>query len=509
IIEFAPRLMPRQLDEKGAEILKTRLEDFNLSVLLNKSTQSITGNGKIEGLTFADGETLQTDLLVISAGIRPRDELAKNAGLEVNPRGGILVSSKMETSDPSIFAIGECVMVHNMIWGLVAPCYEMAEVLVRNLEGETAEFSGFDLSSKLKLIGTDVASFGEALPENRKVKTIVYENKASGIYKRLNLSEDKKYLLGGILVGDAGEYNLLKQVVNNKMVLPANPEDFILGTRGGESGTGISMADLPNEAVICSCENVSKGKILATIEKDGAESVPSIKKCCKAGTGCGGCVPSLDDLLTHYMKSQGREVRKTICEHFSYTRQELYDLIKVNEIRSYPELLTRYGKGSGCELCKPVTASLLASIWNDLVVRHDTIQDTNDRFLANIQQRGVYSVVPRIPAGEITPDKLIVIGSVAKKYDLYTKITGGQRIDMFGARVDQLPDIWEELVNAGFESGHAYGKAVRTVKSCVGSTWCRFGMADSVSFAVEVEERYKGLRAPHKLKGGVSGCVRE
>ncbi|WP_163322760.1 nitrite reductase large subunit NirB [Draconibacterium mangrovi] len=509
IIEFAPRLMPRQLDPQGAEILKSKLEEFNLEVMLNKSTKCIMGNGSVQGLEFNDGSKLDTDLLVISAGIRPRDELAKQAGLEVHPRGGIVVNSKMETADPGIFAIGECVVVHNMVWGLVAPCYEMAEVLVQNLQGDSKEFLGFDLSSKLKLIGTDVASFGDALVEDKNIKTIVYENKARGIYKRLNLTADGKYLLGGILVGEAEEYNMLKQVVNNKMVLPENPEDFILGARGGEGAAGISVGDLPDAASICSCENISKGQIMQAIEQDGAEALPLIKKCTKAGTGCGGCVPMLDDLLTHYMKSQGREVRKTICEHFNYTRQELYDLIKVNEIKTFNDLLATYGKGSGCELCKPLTASLLASIWNDVIVKHDTIQDTNDRFLANIQQRGVYSVVPRIPGGEITPDKLIVIGQVAKKYDLYTKITGGQRIDLFGARVDQLPNIWEELIDAGFESGHAYGKALRTVKSCVGSTWCRFGMDDSVSFAIEVENRYKGLRSPHKLKGGVSGCVRE
>lgn len=509
IVEFASRLMPRQLDLQGASILKAKLEGFKLEVLLNKSTEKIIGNGSIQGLKFTDGSELDADLLVISAGIRPRDELAQHAGLEVHPRGGIVVNSKMETADPSIFAIGECVVVHNMVWGLVAPCYEMAETLIKNLQGGTSEFLGFDLSSKLKLIGTDVASFGDALIESDKIKTIVYENKASGIYKRLNLSEDGKYLLGGILVGEAEEYNLLKQVVNNKMVLPANPEDFILGARGGDGAAGISVGDLPDTASICSCENVDKGAILKAIENEAAEAVPLIKKCTKAGTGCGGCIPMLDDLLTCYMKAQGREVRKTICEHFSYTRQELYDLIKVNEIKSFGGLLRAYGSGSGCETCKPVVASLLASIWNDVIVKHDTIQDTNDRFLANIQQRGVYSVVPRIPGGEITPEKLIVIGSVAKKYDLYTKITGGQRIDLFGARVDQLPDIWDELIDAGFESGHAYGKALRTVKSCVGSTWCRYGMHDSVSFAIEVENRYKGLRSPHKLKGGVSGCVRE
>jgi nitrite reductase (NADH) large subunit len=509
IIEFASRLMPRQLDPQGANILKSKLENFDLEVLLNKSTEKITGNGKLEGLQFADGSSLDADLLVISAGIRPRDELARSAGLEVHQRGGIVVNSKMETADPSIFAIGECVVVHNMVWGLVAPCYEMAEILVNNIGGQSQEFLGFDLSSKLKLIGTDVASFGEALVESDKIKTIVYENKSRGIYKRLNISEDGKYLLGGILVGEAEEYNMLKQVVNNKIALPENPEDFILGARGGEGAAGIGVGDLPDTAAICSCENITKGDILSAIETDGAESVPKIKKCTKAGTGCGGCAPMLDDLLTHYMKSQGREVRKTICEHFDYTRQELYDLIKINEFKSYNELILAYGKGSGCETCKPVVASLLASIWNDLITKQDTIQDTNDRFLANIQQRGVYSVVPRIPGGEITPEKLIVIGQVAKKYDLYTKITGGQRIDLFGARVDQLPAIWEELIDAGFESGHAYGKSLRTVKSCVGSTWCRYGMHDSVSFAIEVEDRYKGLRSPHKLKGGVSGCVRE
>ena len=508
VIEFAPRLMPRQLDELGASMLRHKLESFDLEVLLNKSTEKILGNGKITGMQFTDGSVLETDLLVISAGIKPRDELAKSCDLEVHPRGGIVVNSKMKTADASIFAIGECVVVHGMVWGLVAPCYEMAEVLIANLRNGQREFLGFDLSSKLKLIGTDVASFGHALSEPHHGQTIVYENKNSGVYKRLNVSLDGKYLLGGILVGDAEEYNLLKQIVNNKIKLPENPEDLILGSRGG-GGTGISVSDLPDEAVICSCENISKKAILNAVEIDGAESVPLIKKCTKSGTGCGGCVPMLDDLLTFSMKSRGKEVRKVICEHFSYTRQELFDLIKVDEIKSYPELLKKYGTGYGCEVCKPVTASLLASIWNEVVAKHDTIQDTNDRFLANIQQRGLYSVVPRMPAGEVTPEKLIVIGEVARKYDLYTKVTGGQRIDMFGARVDQLPDIWEELIDAGFESGHAYGKALRTVKSCVGSTWCRFGMDDSVSFAVEIEERYKGIRAPHKIKGGVSGCVRE
>ncbi|MFY9152503.1 MAG: FAD-dependent oxidoreductase [Prolixibacteraceae bacterium] len=252
IVEFAPRLIPRQLDESGAAMLKHKLESFDLEVLLSRSTEKILGNGTITGMQFTDGSVIDADLLVISAGIKPRDELAKSSGLEVHPRGGIVVNSKMETADASIFAIGECVVVHGMVWGLVAPCYEMAEVLIANLKNGQREFLGFDLSSKLKLIGTDVASFGHALSEPHLSKTIVYENKTRSVYKRLNVSTDGNYLLGGILVGDAEEYNMLKQIVNNKIKLPKNPEDLILGSRGG-GAAGISIADLPDEAVICSC----------------------------------------------------------------------------------------------------------------------------------------------------------------------------------------------------------------------------------------------------------------
>jgi nitrite reductase (NADH) large subunit len=234
-----------------------------------------------------------------------------------------------------------------------------------------------------------------------------------------------------------------------------------------------------------------------------------LKKSTKACTGCGGCAPMVTDILKITLESLGVKVKKTLCEHFDYSRQELYDIIRVKEIKTYDSLLNSHGKGDGCEICKPAVASLLASIWNELIVKQDTIQDTNDRFLANIQRGGTYSVVPRIAGGEITPEKLMAIGRIAHKYNLYTKITGGQRIDMFGARVDQLPEIWEELIDEGFESGHAYGKALRTIKSCVGTTWCRFGVQDSVSFAIFIENRYKGLRAPHKLKGAVSGCIRE
>jgi nitrite reductase (NADH) large subunit len=513
VIEFAPRLMPRQIDDAGSNLLKTKLQSLGLTIYTNKNTTEICGDEQIRQMKFSDETAIDADMLVISAGIKPRDELARQCGLETGQRGGIVVNDQLQTSDPFIYAIGECALHKGMIYGLVAPGYEMAQVLANNLvppSGGGGAFTGFDMSTKLKLIGVDVASFGNAFASGNGIRTIAIEDQHKGIYKRINISEDGKKLVGGILVGDAGQYNMLLQTCNNKLALPPNPEDIILGARGGEE-TGMGVAGLPEDALICSCESISKGIICSSVMDDNCETVDAIKKCTKAGTGCGGCVPMIKDLMLHTLKSAGKLVRNVLCEHFNYSRQELFDLVKLNNLKTYEEVLNKFGTGHGCELCKPPVASILASLWNEMPLKkgNATAQDSNDRFLANIQKGGTYSVVPRIPGGEITPDKLIVIGQVAKKYNLYTKITGGQRIDLFGAHLTDLPYIWEELIAAGFESGHAYGKSLRTVKSCVGSTWCRFGLHDSVSFAIQIEERYRGLRAPHKLKGGVSGCIRE
>lgn len=510
VIEFAPRLMPRQLDAAGAGMLKRKMEALGIQIHLNKNTTQFDGVFSVNGLSFTDGTALEVDMVVISAGIRPRDELAKQAGLAVGPRGGIVVNDELQTSDTDIYAIGECALHKNMIYGLVAPGYEMAEVVVNNLANPSLKsFRAFDMSTKLKLIGVDVASFGDPFCEQAAHDTIIVEDKLKGIYKRLNVTTDGKHLLGGVLVGEADNYNMLLQMVKNRMILPPNPEDLVMPPRKGESSAGAGVTALPDEASICSCENISKGAICQAIEDHNLPDVAAIKKCTKAGTGCGGCVPMLSDLLTETLKKQGKTVKKVLCEHFDYARQEMYHLIQTSGTRTYDEVLTKFGKGCGCEVCKPAVASMLASIYNDVIVKQAVIQDTNDRFLANIQRGGTYSVVPRVPAGEITPDQLIVLGTVAKKYGLYCKITGGQRVDLFGARVEQLPFIWEELIEVGFESGHAYGKSLRTVKSCVGNTWCRFGVQDSVSFAVRIENRYKGIRSPHKLKSAVSGCTRE
>jgi nitrite reductase (NADH) large subunit len=509
VIEYASRLMPRQIDRSGSSILQSRLQELGVQIHLNRNTSAIEGSGSIERIRFADDSHLALDMLVISAGIKPRDEVARAAGLQTGPRGGIIVNEQCQTNDERIFAIGECALYNGTIYGLVAPGNEMAEVVAARLCGIYKSFTGFDMSTKLKLIGVDVASFGDAFITEPDCRTIVLEDQHKGIYKRINISQDGKYLLGGILIGDAKAYNLLLQTASNRLVLPSNPEDLILGARGDSPGNGNGVLNLPGEALICSCEAISKSTICNAVTEQGLTSIEALKKCTKAGTGCGGCIPLVKDLMLGTMKANGVYVRNTLCEHFNFSRQELFDLVRINAIKTYNEVLEHFGKGDGCEVCKPAVASILASLWNDLILKQETIQDSNDRFLANIQKGGTYSVVPRIAGGEITPDKLIAIGQVAKKYNLYTKITGGQRIDLFGAHLSDLPDIWDELIDAGFESGHAYGKALRTVKSCVGSTWCRFGLHDSVSFAIEVENRYKGLRAPHKLKGGVSGCIRE
>lgn len=510
IVEFASKLMPRQLDSRSSQVLKLKLESIGLNIHLGKATNQILGNGAITGMEFGEDDMLEVDMLVVSAGIRPRDELGKNSGLEVGVRGGIVVNNKMQTSDENIYAIGEIALYNQMIYGLVAPGYEMAGIAVEQIIGKTESVmpAEIDMSTKLKLIGVDVASFGDPFMPASKGHSIIFENKTQNLYKRINVSLDGKSLLGGILVGDASDYNMLHQVYLNGMAIPEDPSQLILPASEGGSSFG-SVLDLPDTAQVCSCESVSKGDICCSITDGESANFADVVAKTKATSGCGGCKPMVTDLVNETLKSLGKEVKETICEHFDFSRQELYDLIKINKVPDYQEALNLFGEGHGCEVCKPLVASIFATITMETANRQPAIQDTNDRFLANIQRNGTYSVVPRIAGGEITPDQLITIGAVAKKYDLYTKITGGQRIDLFGAQVHELPMIWKELIDAGFESGHAYGKSLRTVKSCVGSTWCRYGMHESVTFAIEIEKRYRGLRSPHKFKGGVSGCIRE
>ncbi|MBE9010138.1 nitrite reductase large subunit [Pseudanabaenaceae cyanobacterium LEGE 13415] len=512
VVEFMPRLMPVQVDDAGGALLKQNIEAIGVSVHTSKSTTEIVSeNGRVHKMLFADGTELQTDMIVFSAGIRPRDEMARSCNLAVGERGGIVINENCQTSDADIYAIGECALYQNRIYGLVAPGYSMATVASDHLCERSNQFTGADMSTKLKLLGVDVASFGDAFSKTPGAKEIAIVDSIQGTYKKLVIDETGKTLLGGILVGDASAYGNLLQLMQNQITLPPHPEDLLIPPRSDSSSALMGVDSFPDTAQICSCNNVSKAAICDAIQNQGLTDIGSLKQCTKAGTGCGGCVPLVTDLLKSELKKAGIEVKNHLCEHFAYSRQELYHLVRSQKIYTFDQLLQQHGIGQGCEICKPAIGSILASAWNDYILEptHAALQDTNDAFLANIQRDGTYSVVPRVPGGELTPDQLIALGQVAKEFGLYTKITGGQRVDLFGARVEQLPLIWKQLIDAGFESGHAYGKALRTVKSCVGSTWCRFGVQDSTSLAIEVELRYRGLRAPHKIKSAVSGCTRE
>lgn len=500
VVEMAPRLMAVQVDDAGGATLTRHIEKLGLTVHTGAMTSAVVErDGRAAGLALKERpDPIDAEVVVFSAGIRPRDALARTAGLDVADRGGVLVDEQCRTSDPHVWAIGECAAPAGRMYGLVAPGYAMAEVVVDALLGGPGSFTGADMSTKLKLMGVDVASFGDAFATTPDALELVFADAVAGVYKKLVVSEDGTRLLGGILVGDASAYGVLRPMVASGIALPANPEELILPAGRG----GGAQIELPDEAQVCSCNNVTKGDIVAAAAAGGTTT---------AGTTCGSCKVQTKKIIEDYFASQGREIDRSLCEHFPLTRQELFDVVAVHGYRSFDQVVAGHGTGRGCDVCKPTVASILASQLNGHVLEGDrrVLQDTNDAYLANIQRNGTYSVVPRIPGGEITPEKLIVIGEVARDFGLYTKITGGQRIDLFGARMEELPLIWRRLVDAGFESGHAYGKSLRTVKSCVGSTWCRYGVQDSVQLAIDLELRYRGLRSPHKLKGGVSGCARE
>ena len=511
VVEFAPRLMPVQLDGDGGAALKARIEALGVGVHLSRATQAIVAGDEYRyRMNFDGGEFLETDLIVFSAGIRPQDALGRTSGLEIAPRGGVVIDEHCRTLDPAIYAIGECASWNGSVFGLVAPGYTMARQVATALMGqEGPTFAGADMSTKLKLLGVDVGSIGDAHAATPGAKSYRFIDEATASYRRLVVDAEGKRVLGAVLVGDNSYYDSLLQYAQNNIALPADPSVLILPLSEGAPTLGADA--LPDTATICSCHNVTKGAICSAID-NGCSELPALKAQTKACTGCGGCAALLKQVFEHELIARGVEVDKSLCEHFAYTRQELYAMVRVEGITSFEEMLARHGKGHvGCDTCKPAVGSILASCWNQPIMDPSLVplQDTNDTFMANMQKNGTYSVVPRIPGGEITPDKLIAIGAVAKKYDLYTKITGGQRIDLFGAQLHELPDIWGELIEAGFETGHAYGKSTRTVKSCVGSTWCRYGVQDSVKMALAIEDRYKGLRSPHKLKFAVSGCTRE
>lgn len=559
VIERNRWLLSRQLDGEAGTMVVDQVRSLGVDVMLSKRVAKIETDedNSVTGVQFEGGDGMPCSTICFAIGVRPRDELARKAGIKCADRGGgIVVDDGLRTSDANIYAIGECASWNSQTFGLIGPGVEMADVLSFNLtQARHHTYRAFkrpDLSTKLKLLGVEVASFGDffadrdgpkylparAAARNKKngeasgivdgkppndvrlltngfpppaVKALTYKDPFENVYKKYIFTKDGKYLLGGMMIGDTRDYVKLVPLVKNQKELDIAPSELVLGSKKGDDD---GADDLDDETQICSCHNVSKGDVVNVVKDGMCKSLGDVKSCTKAGTGCGGCVPLVTTIFNKTMAAMGNEVKNNICPHFSYSRADLYNIVMVKRLKTFAQVMKDAGvqaDGVGCEVCKPAVASIFASLWNKHVMDkpHHGLQDTNDRFLGNIQRNGTFSVVPRVSAGEITPDKMIVMGEVAKKYNLYTKITGGQRIDMFGAKKQDLLDIWRTLVDAGMESGHAYAKSLRTVKSCVGTTWCRFGIGDSVGMALRLEERYKSIRSPHKIKGGVSGCVRE
>ncbi|MBT0993992.1 nitrite reductase large subunit NirB [Cellulomonas sp. DKR-3] len=506
VVEFADRLMAVQLDAGGGEALRVLVADKGMDVrTTTAATRVVAGaDGAVTALELSDGDVLDVDVVVFSTGIRPRDRLARESGLGIGERGGVLVGPTCRSSDPRVWAIGECASHDGECAGLVAPGNAMADVVADQLFGGSSTYTRAADGTKLKGVGVEAASFGDVLALTPDALEVTFADPVAKSYRKLVVSDDARTLLGGVFVGDTALYSSLRPLLGRP--LGADPSAFLAS--GGEAPVS---ADLPDDVVVCSCANVTAGTIRGAVTEHGCQSVGEVKTCTKAGTVCGSCVPLLTKIVNVSLTQAGVAVSNAMCEHFAMSRAELFALVRGGTERTFTEIVAAHGTGRGCAICRPVVASILSSLGVGHVLQPDQapLQDTNDHLLANLQKDGTYSVVPRMPGGEVTPEKLLALATIAQDFGLFTRVTGAQRIGMFGARQDQLPAIWRRLVDAGFESGQAYGKSLRAVKTCVGSTWCRFGVQDSSSMAVRLELRYRGLRSPHKFKVGVSGCARE
>ena len=515
VVEFADRLMAVQLDDGGGEMLRLLIQDKGIEVRTGVGATAFrpAEDGAIGTAELTDGSELPADVVVFSTGIRPRDRIGREAGLAVGERGGIVVGESCQTSDPDIWAIGECASFDGVCAGLIAPGNDMADVVADRFLGGTRTHQRGEDGTKLKGVGVDAAAFGDVNAMTPDALEVSFVDPVHRQYRKLVMSDDATTLLGGVFVGDIALYSQLRPMTGR--ALGADPSAVIAPEGGGDALAG---AEMPDDAVICSCNNVSAGTVRHAVNEQGCHTVGAIKECTTAGTVCGSCVPSLTKLLNQELAKSGIEVSRALCEHFDHSRAELYRLVEEGGQETFTEVVAAHGTGAGrgCAVCRPTVASILSSLGALSGKRHSpvgrqlgSLQDTNDHVMANIQKDGTYSVIPAMPAGEVTPEKLLVFAQVAKDYGLYVKVNGAQRIGMFGARLEQLPEIWERLVEAGFESGHAYGKSLRMVKSCLGTNWCRYGVGDSTAMASHLERRYRGLRSPHKIKIGVSGCARE
>ena len=509
VLHLMPTLMERQLDEAAGWLLKQALEARGQTILTGADTAEITGDGRVEAVRLKDGSVIPADLVVMAVGIRPAVGLARAAGLEV--ARGIRVDDHMVTSDPAVLAVGECVEHDGQVYGLVAPLWDMCRALADGLVGQPSGYRPAPTSTKLKVAGLDVFSAGD-FTGGDGAEDIVLRDASRGVYKRVVVRDDR--IVGAVLYGDTADgnwyFDLLRKGENVAELRDALIFGQAFASGGGQADPKAAVAALSDEAEICGCNGVSKGQIVSCIAK-GARSLDAVRTGCKASASCGSCTGLVETVLALTLGADVEAGPKTICKCTSFGHDDVRREIVAQGMRSIPEVMQKlhWSTPDGCSSCRPaLNYYLLCALPGDY---QDDQQSrfVNERLHANIQKDGTYSVVPRMWGGITSAAELRAIADVVEKYDApMVKVTGGQRLDIFGIRKEDLPAVWADLNAAGMVSGHAYGKALRTVKTCVGAEWCRFGTQDSTGLGVKIERATWGSWMPHKFKIAVSGCPR-
>ncbi len=500
VVHLVDRLMERQLDGIGSYYLKEKMEALGVHVLLNKSTLKFLGTAKVEGVAFVDGSRIAADLVVVAAGIRPNVELGRKAGLKINR--GIVVNDHMETSNPDIFAVGECVEHNGVCYGLVAPLFEQGKVLAATITGNKGPtYRGTVQAAKLKIMGVDVFSAGDWADADDK-ESVRYQDPALGVYKKLVLRDNT--LQGVILVGDTSDSHRYMEWLRTSSDLTGHRRHLLFPPPGADAG--LDIAQMADTATICGCVGVSKGAIIQAIHERGVNTLSQLKEATRASTGCGSCSSLCQELLKAVAPEFEEDTKKVLCRCVPFTQDNLRDILRSQRLRSVQEVLDIYGDGQGCEVCKPALSYMLDMLWCGDHDEDRSARFINDRVHANIQKDGSFSVVPRMRGGVTTPAELRRIADVAEKYQVpMVKITGSQRIDLLGVKKEDLPKVWADL---GMPSGQAYTKGVRMVKTCVGTEFCRFGTQPSTAAGIEMERRFENLFTPHKVKMATVGCPR-
>jgi len=510
VIHLMDTLMERQLDEAAGDLLRISLEARGLKILTGAETETILGSDRVEAVKLKDGRTVKADLVVMAVGIRPNATLAKKAGLACDR--GVLVSDTLQTYDPSIYAVGECVQHRGATYGLVAPLFDQAKVCANHLacRGHSA-YGGSQTSTKLKVTGIDLFSAGDFGPGEGR-EDIVFRDAARGIYKRLVVEDDK--LIGAVLYGDTGDGAWYFNMVQTGESVADIRDRMIFGQAlaANDLDPSNAVAGLPDTAEICGCNGVCKGTIISAIQK-GHTTLQEIRTHTKASASCGSCTGLVEQLLTFTLGDDysGEPTIKPMCGCTTLGHDVVRRLIKVQSLKTIPQVMQvlDWSTPDGCASCRPALNYYLVCEWPGEYVDDAQSRFVNERVHANIQKDGTFSVIPRMWGGVTTSAELRAIADVADKFSIPTvKVTGGQRIDLLGVKKEDLPAVWRDLNDAGMVSGHAYGKALRTVKTCVGSEWCRFGTQDSTGMGVLLEKLTWGSWMPHKFKMAVSGCPR-